>query len=274
MQDLECTEFLQWCLPVLRLRWPGFRKVRKQVCKRLGRRIGELGLSGPVAYREYLEGNPEEWQMLDSLCRITISRFYRDRRVFDALRIRILPSMAKRALTDGEKEVRCWSAGCCSGEEPYTLQILWKICVLPLHGQDIPLRIIATDADQELIKRAGNGSFQKSSLRDLPGELIRQSFGHSANFYSILKDFREDIEFEKQDIRKELPDGLFHLILCRNLVFTYFDEALQGRILERILEKLVPGGFFIIGVHESLPQGEYGLKPYSNIPGIYQKTIA
>lgn len=274
MQDLECTEFLQWCLPVLRLRWPGFRKVRKQVCKRLGRRIGELGLSGPVDYRGYLEGNHEEWQLLDSLCRVPISRFYRDRRVFDVLRSEILPSLAKRAWMDCEKEVRCWSAGCASGEEPYTLQILWKICVLPVTGQDIPLIIIATDADQELIERAGNGSFQKSSLRDLPGELIRLAFGHSANFYSILKDFREDIEFAKQDIRKELPDGLFHLILCRNLVFTYFDEALQRRILDRIPEKLVPGGFFIIGIHESLPQGEYGLKPYNNIPGIYQKTIS
>lgn len=272
MQDLECTEFLQWCLPRLRFRWPGFRKVRKLVCKRLGRRIGELGLSGPVAYREYLEDNPGEWQMLDSLCRITISRFYRDRAVFDVLRSEILSSLAKRALTEGEKEVRCWSAGCCSGEEPYTLQILWKLCVLPLIGQDIPLRIIATDTDQGLIERAGNGLFLKSSLRDLPGELIPQSFGHSANVYSILKDFREDIKFAKQDIRKELPDGLFHLILCRNIVLTYFDHALQCRILGEIISRLMQGGFLITGIHESLPQRDVSLKQYRNYPGIYQKT--
>ena len=121
----------------LRFSWPGLRRVRKQVCKRLNRRIGELGLSGLVAYREYLCCHPEEWQVLDSLCRVTISRFYRDKRVFDVLRFEILPSLARRALTDGEKEVRCWSAGCCSGEEPYTLQILWKICVLSVTGQDI-----------------------------------------------------------------------------------------------------------------------------------------
>ena len=115
MKDTECSEFLQWCLPHLRLRWPGFRKVRKQVCKRLSRRIGRLGLTGLVAYREYLDGHNEEWQVLDSLSRVTISRFYRDRRVFDVLRSEILPSLARRALTEGEKEVRCWSAGSCSG---------------------------------------------------------------------------------------------------------------------------------------------------------------
>ena len=79
----------------------------------------------------------------------------------------------------------------------------------------------------ELLERAGKGSFMGSSLRDLPGELISQAFGHSGEFYSVLKDFRENIEFAKQDIRKELPDGTFHLILCRNIVFTYFDELQQ-----------------------------------------------
>jgi chemotaxis protein methyltransferase CheR len=272
MKDPECREFLQWCLPRLRYRWSGFRKVRKQVCKRLGRRIGELGLEGLIAYREYLGSHPEEWQILDSLCRITISCFYRDRSVFNVLRTLILPSLARRALKDNEKEVRCWSAGCCSGEEPYTLQILWKSRVMPAEGRDIPLRIIATDTDEELLERAERGFFTESSLRDLPLELIRQSFCYSGRFYSILKDFRQDIEFVKQDIRKELPCGSFHLILCRNLVFTYFDEAEQRKILDRIIDKLLPGGFLITGIHEALPRGEVSLKPCSSIPGIYQKT--
>ena len=66
MKDIECTEFLKWCLPQLRLRWPGFRKVRRQVCKRLNRRISELGLSDLFAYRGYLDGHSEEWKILDS----------------------------------------------------------------------------------------------------------------------------------------------------------------------------------------------------------------
>jgi len=274
MKDPECTEFLQWCLPQLRYRWPGFRKVRKQVCKRLGRRIGELGLEGLLAYREYLDSHREEWQILDSLCRITISRFYRDQGVFNALRTLILPSLATRALKEGEEEVRCWSAGCCSGEEPYTLQILWKLCVMPAEGREISLRIIATDSDEELLERAAKGLFSESSLKELPGELLHQSFEHSGGLYSVLKDFRQNIEFAKQDIRNELPDGLFHLILCRNLVFTYLDESQQRKILDSMIDTLLPGGFFIIGIHEAPPQGEFRLKPCGSIPGIYQKTIS
>ncbi len=79
------------------MRWPGFRKVRRQVCKRISRRIGALGLSGEAAYRARLESNPDEWGVLASLCRVTISRFYRDRGVFDHIGDVVLPRLARRA---------------------------------------------------------------------------------------------------------------------------------------------------------------------------------
>jgi chemotaxis protein methyltransferase CheR len=273
MKDIECTEFLKWCLPQLRLRWPGFRKVRRQVCKRLNRRISELGLSDLFAYRGYLDGHSEEWKILDSLCRITISRFYRDRGVFDTLRSRILPALAKSASETGADEIRCWSAGCCSGEEAYTLQILWKICVIPVIQQRLLLRIIATDTDHDVLERAQKGIYPGSSLIDLPKELIQLAFIRSGKFYEIRKTFREDIEFARQDIRKQLPEGTFHLILCRNLVLTYFEEALQIEILERILEKLVPGGIFVAGIHESIPEEVSTTIQYDKIKGIYQKVM-
>lgn len=75
MKDTECVEFLQWALPRLHMRWQGFRKVRGQVCKRIGRRIRELNLGEGADYRTYLESHPAEWSVLDDLCRITISRF-------------------------------------------------------------------------------------------------------------------------------------------------------------------------------------------------------
>jgi chemotaxis protein methyltransferase CheR len=78
--DAECVDFLQWALPRLGLRWQGFRKVRRQVCRRVARRIAELGLADADAYRLYLERNPQEWDALAELCRVTISRFWRDRR--------------------------------------------------------------------------------------------------------------------------------------------------------------------------------------------------
>jgi len=272
MKDSGCTEFLQWSLPRLRLRWEGFRKVKKQVCRRVNRRIGELGLSGYNAYREHLDINPDEWHAIDSLYAVTISRFYRDRKVFDALRDRVLPQLAKRVIDEGENELRCWSAGCSSGEEPYTLQIIWKICVGPMLSRKISLRIVATDVNEGSLKRAMMGCYRPGTLRDIPEDL-RDSFMPFGDMFLIRQPFRENIEFLRQDIRRSLPDGTFHLILCRNLVFTYFDEGLQRETFERILGKLGPGGLLGIGGHEALPEGLAGIRKFDDMRAIYQKEM-
>lgn len=269
---LECTAFLQWCLPRLRLRWAGFRKVRQQVCKRLSRRMNELGLSNLSEYQDYLKEHPVEWRVLDSFCRITISRFYRDQAVFDALRSALLPSLAAQALSAGSSELRCWSAGCCSGEEAYTLRILWTTFVLPVLRQDLLLHIIATDADDALLARAQRGCYSKSSIMDLPGELVQQAFTRSGDLYTIKKTFTENMTFVQQDIREQLPDGPFQLILCRNFVFTYFTEALQREILDKIIARLAPGGILVIGCHEAIPQGMTTLVPCGRSRGMYKKA--
>lgn len=258
-------------MPRLRLRWAGFRKVHKQVCKHISRRVEELGLSGLSVYREYLDLHPGEWRVLDSLCGITISRFYRDRGVFDFICSEILPSLAKDALLGGGDEVRCWSAGCCSGEEAYTLQIVWKLRILPALQKDLPLRITATDINRDVLKRAREGSFSDSSLVDLPDDLRRQAFTRSEKLYSIKNVFMEDIEFREQDIRLQLPDGRFHLILCRNIVFTYFEDALQQEIFDKILDKLHHGGSLVIGIHETLPKAAAGVRRHGVFPGVYKK---
>ena len=106
MQDKECVQFLQWALPRLSLRWAGFRKVRRQVCKRIQRRIRTIGLADTNAYRKLLETDKEEWQVLDELCRITISRFFRDREVFDCLGAHVLPQLARDRIAAGDATLR------------------------------------------------------------------------------------------------------------------------------------------------------------------------
>lgn len=141
MRDEDCVEFLQWALPRLHLRWPGFRKVRRQVCRRVERRARELGLAGIDEYRAYLEADEAEWRRLDELCHITISRFFRDRGVFRFLEVEDLPALAQSARARGGL-VRAWSAGCASGEEAYALMIVWELAVAPVVGGE--LRVLAT----------------------------------------------------------------------------------------------------------------------------------
>ena len=158
MTDTDCTTFLEWALPQLKLRWPGFRKVRRQVCKRLARRMRDLGLDNFIAYRAKLEVDPTEWRVLDECCHITISRFFREKAIFEVLRTRVLPDIAACAERE-RRSAQAWSAGCASGEEPYTIKILWDIGVAHAYPA-VSIAIVATDVDDAMLARARNGCFQ------------------------------------------------------------------------------------------------------------------
>jgi chemotaxis methyl-accepting protein methylase len=151
-----------------------FRKVRRQVCKRLKRRIRELGLDDLADYRRRLDADPAEWHAFDECCHITISRFFRDRGVFEVLRKRILPDIAARVVQE-KRIARIWSAGCASGEEPYTLKIIWDCEIAPsVPGASVS--IVATDIDETVPTRAGRGCFEPTSLRELPPHIVRTAF--------------------------------------------------------------------------------------------------
>ncbi len=251
----------------MRMRWPGFRKVRGQVCKRISRRIDALDLAKVADYQTYLVANPDEWATLASLCRVTISRFYRDRGVFDHIGTVVLPRLAERAPAD----IRCWSAGCASGEEAYTMQILWRL----RSGLALPektLHVLGTDSEPHMLERARKAEYPSSALEDLPPKLAAVAFERTNNTFLLRERFREDVVFEERDIRQSMPEGSFDIILCRNLAFTYFEEALQLEILSQMLKRLRDGGVLAIGVHESLPEVDFNLTP--TVPAVYKLTRA
>ncbi|MFY0583069.1 CheR family methyltransferase [Cystobacter fuscus] len=167
MTDAECRELLRWAAPRLGLREEGFRRVRAQVCKRVGRRMKALGLSGLDAYVARLEAEPAERAVLDALCRVTISRFYRDSALFDALLEPLLPQVLVSARARGECRLRVWSAGCASGEEPYSVSVLFRRGLAP-RFPDFHLELVATDADASLLERARRGCYRRATLRELP----------------------------------------------------------------------------------------------------------
>lgn len=270
MTDRECIQLLQRTLPRLRLRWAGFRKVRGQVCKRIAQRIGALGLSGEPDYQAYLEDNPGEWAILDNSCRITISRFYRDQGVFRLLEQLLFPDLARIALCQGKSTLTCWCAGCASGEEPYSLAILWRLR-LQERFPGLRLNLLATDADETILARARQGVYQASSLKELPPPLLTEAFVWAADRYRLKAPYRDAVQFLRHDLRHGTPGGPFDLILCRNCAFTYFEESLQREVLTTIREALVPGGLLIIGIHEKLPPGAAEFEPSGKKSGIYKK---
>lgn len=268
MRDDECVVFLQWALPKLGADWPGFRKVRGQVCKRVARRLKSLGLPGLAAYRGYLEAHVDEWARLDELCWISISHFYRDRAVFDYLQRTLLLQLAEAGRLKGVPQVRAWSAGCGAGEEPYTLNLLWRLSV-QRRFPNVELRILATDIDPQQLDRARVGCYSRGSLKELPKEWLGIAFEENDDRYSLRPEYREGIEFLRQDLRRELPDGPFSLIMCRNLAFTYFDQSLQRETAAALRQQLVPGGALVLGGHEALPAGTSGFKELEPRSRIY-----
>jgi chemotaxis protein methyltransferase CheR len=253
------------------MRWPGFRKVRSQVCKRIARRLREIDLEDLDAYRRYLESHADEWARLDTMCRITISRFYRDRGTFHALETEVIPSLASAARGRGDHLLKAWSCGCASGEEAYTVAILWDARIAP-RIPEIDLEIVAADADPQMLDRARRGTYTAGSLRELPEDLRRTGFEATSGLFLVADRFREYVSWLCQDVRVETPPGPFDLVLCRNLALTYFDEALQREVMNRVAAELRIGGALVIGSHESLPPLDVTCEPWcANLP-IYRRV--
>ena len=266
MKDHDGIEFLQWALPHLNMRWSGFRKVRKQVFKRIQHRMDELGLCNSAGYRAYLEQHADEWVVLDGLCRVSISRFYRDHSLFKTLQEKVLPDLARNF---DESGLRCWCAGCAGGEEPYSLAIMWDrelAAQLPEHR----LRILATDTDAVQLERGRRACYPPSALRELPADWREGAFTLDGGVYSLRPEHRMRVEFQLHDVRAVPPPGMFHLILCRNLAFTYFDKGMQSQVLERLLESLAVGGYLVIGTREELQDGRDDLVRVAPGRGIFQ----
>ena len=242
LTDDGCISFLRWALPRLRLRWEGFRKPRRQLCRRIRARAAELELDGFGAYRAHLEARPAEWAVLDRLCRVTISRFYRDRRVWDALHAELDP----RAI---------WSAGCASGEEAYTAALVWP-----------EADVLATDADPALLERAARGCYPESALKELPSELRERGFDGRC----VRDEVKRRVTFVLHDVREPPPTGRFDLVLCRNLVFTYFAEELQLEVGRGLAAALAPDGVLVVGTHEVPPAALDELELW--LPCAYRRT--
>ncbi len=270
MEDGKCIRFLQWLLPQLHMRWQGFRKVRKQVCKRIQRRISELELTDVDAYRQYLLTHADEWRILDHCCRVTVSRFNRDKVVLEHVRSEVLPGLAEMAIAAGDTTLRGWSAGCAMGEEAYSLILIWDKTV----GNDYPqldIGIVGSDIDELLLQRAARACYSYGSIRALPDSWLKSAFTQQNTEYCLEPRLRNKASFIRHDIRDRLTTGPFHIIFCRNMVFTYFDKALQHEMLDYIHHTLVDGGALVIGGHESLPDGFSGFEQWSKQRAIFRK---
>lgn len=246
---------------------------KKELVKaRLGKRLRKEGIGSFADYYRRVtdEGGMDELiAMIDSIS-TNLTSFFREESHFRKLR-EVIPGMVA-ASGNGHRlpKLRIWSAGCSTGEEPYSLAIALKE-VGGLEGAD--LRILATDISTEVLRTAAGGVYPKDRVRNIPPLLLRKYFqigqrrwsGH----YRVKKEIRDIVTFRRFNLMETLPaQNLFDIIFCRN-VMIYFDKITQNGLINRFYGCLKEGGYFFVGHSESLT----GLKhPFQYIePSVYRK---
>lgn len=244
---MSFEEFLKEASYLLGLQWRAFS--RKGIKRRLEKRIKEIGLANLKDYFFKIKEYPQELEYLSKILTITISRFFRDQVVFNKIETFLIPSIIE---THRKDEINIWSIGCASGEEPYSIALIWKES-LQKKWPHVKLSILATDIDQNMIKRAMEGRYKWSSLKEVPERILKKYFKIEEDYYILDKFIRETVIFKIHNIIKEKEFPNMDIILCRNLAFTYFSKSCQINVLKKIDNSLIHGGYLVIGKDENLP---------------------
>ncbi len=267
MDDVRFRQILDY----FSLTWKGYRRVRKSVKRRLARYVQDQGFRGMESLLASLERDPERREEVEKLLSVSISRFFRDRNLWQAIEESVFPAL----IAEETQKIRVWSAGCARGEEAYTLKILWEQARQGV-GRMPGLQLWATDFNSEYLARAQAGVYSAGSLREIPVD-IRSKYllPLPRQRFSVTDAVKEGIQWRVHHLcRDDPPARDFALIFLRNNLLTYYQDPLRDPALSRVVAALIPGGFFITGAREKLPYGFTALVPFSVHPGIYQKTPA
>ncbi|HPJ95687.1 MAG TPA: protein-glutamate O-methyltransferase [Syntrophales bacterium] len=229
---------------------------KKELVKaRLGKRLREGNFSSFAEYYKYVttnEGQDELVMMIDSLS-TNLTYFFREAAHFDKLRA-VLPEMVNghQASRRGVP-FQIWSAGCSSGEEPYSLAIIVKEI---LGDKNQAVSILATDISTRVLQTAIRGVFPKERMKNVPDAIIRKYFqygsGKWSGFFQVKKEIRDMVRFLRFNLMESPPANFVSdVIFCRN-VMIYFDKSTQEMLVNRIHQILNKGGYFFVGHSESL----------------------
>jgi chemotaxis protein methyltransferase CheR len=233
---------------------------------RLAKRLRALGLKSFDAYMEYLDHDHPEGEVVAMIEAMTTNKtsFFREPQHFHYLRRQIVPGLRNR-------KIRVWSAGCSSGEEPYSTAILLEEAIQDHALWDI--EILATDLSSPMIAHARKGVYGTNHLRDVPPLLISKYFTcietRPVRRYQVVELLRRRVHFARLNLMGEWPmRGPFDVIFCRN-VMIYFDKVVQEQLVDRYWKLLKPGGHLFVGHSESLAGSPHKFRYVQ--PAIYVK---
>jgi chemotaxis methyl-accepting protein methylase len=224
----------------------------KEKClrRRIAVRMRARGVHTYSDYARLLDSDSAEYDRLLDALTINVTKLFRNWSVYESIAEHVVPALWGL----DTRAIRVWSAGCSSGEEPYSLAILLHRYAAH-HGllrRIDEAHVLGTDIDRGSLQAAERGVFPDSAFDETPSEL-RERYFSPASPFTIIPAIRSMVRFERRDLLDELPPAPagFHLIACRN-VLIYFDRDTQERILTRFHDALAAGGFLVLGKVETL----------------------
>lgn len=235
---------------------------RNLVYSRLSRRLRALKLTSFRQYREYLATNTAELESFINAISTNLTKFFREAHHFDHFRTHVAVPFVQGSHGATGRRMRVWSAGCSTGEEPYTIAVVLKREILDLARHDV--KILATDIDTDVIAKGVRGEYPASSVDEVP-KPYREFFlpvegKRDSTNVTVDEEVRKLITFRRLNLMEPWPfTGNFDAIFCRN-VMIYFDAPTKTTLVDRLTEKIKPGGWLYIGHSESLIGSHPGLR--------------
>lgn len=237
--------------------------------RRIRRREVATGSKDLAAYIQWVDAHPQELELLVRDILISVTAFFRDKDAFEALK-RAIAEICNRK--PAGSEIRIWTAGCATGEEAYSIAMLFSEALgdkLPLYK----LQIFATDIDEEALNVARRGVYPAGSMAEVPTELIERYFQPVNRAFEAGKLLRDLIIFARHNLVSDPPFLRQDLITCRN-VLIYFDASLQAKVLQTFHFGLLPDGYLFLGHSESVAHAEQMFIPVNRPERLFRKTGA
>lgn len=214
----------------------------RQMKRRIDSLITKHSITGYDQYVKALKENSQYFEEFINFITINVSEFYRNPEQWKTLDTTVFPELIKKF----GRNLRIWSAACSTGDEPYSL-----VMALSKHLPLNQIKIIATDLDKQVIAKAKVGLYNEKSIASVPDEMKRKYFTQVGPSYKIADEIKERVEFREHNLLKDPYINDCHLIVCRN-VLIYFTEEARDDVFRKFNKSLVSGGFLFIGSTEQM----------------------
>ena len=238
------------------------------LARRIQTRMSQVGIADPDAYIEHLGRHSEEAERLFNTILINITSFLRDGPAWEFLGEKVVPGLIESAAAT--RSIRVWSAGCATGEEPYSVALLLAERLGDRAGS-IDVKIYGTDVDEDALTVARHGLYRLEQLKEVPSALVDRYFTRDGQLFRVRRDLRRWCIFGRHNLVQDPPLSHLDLVVCRNLLI-YFKTNLQQRLLPRFHYALRGRGVLFLGKSESLLARSRWFTPLSAKWRIFERT--